>query len=161
MTIIYDLDHTIIDSSHRQLTKPDGTLDLENWVENCTREKILADTLLPLADSWLAHLDSGENPEIVVCTARVMGTWDYTFLGNNGLFATAILSRPEGCILGDADLKEFLLRQYAMTTNRTWARFANGSTMYDDNIAVLTRCETLGICVKDAVLLNQKWERTA
>ena len=50
-TFIFDLDHTVIDSSHRQITKADGSLDLDNWIANCTREKIMADTFLPLAST--------------------------------------------------------------------------------------------------------------
>jgi len=156
-TIIFDLDHTIIDSSHRQLTRPDGTLDLDNWRENCTREKILADTLLPLADYWKGI----NNAEILVCTARVMSLYDYLFLARHNLRADCILSRPADCTLGDVVLKEFLLREYATTTNRSWARFARGATIYDDNLDVLTHCETLGIRSKNAILINQKWERIA
>ena len=50
MLYIFDLDHTVIDSSHRQLTREDGSLDLDNWIENCTHEKIMQDSLFP----WLA-----------------------------------------------------------------------------------------------------------
>ena len=52
MLYIFDLDHTVIDSSHRQLTREDGSLDLDNWIENCTHEKIMQDRLLPLASSF-------------------------------------------------------------------------------------------------------------
>ena len=52
MRYIFDLDHTVIDSSHRQLTKADGSLDLAHWIANNTREKIMADSLLPLATQW-------------------------------------------------------------------------------------------------------------
>ena len=45
---IYDLDNTIIDSEHRQLSNDDGSINLEHWFENCTEEKINKDTLLPL-----------------------------------------------------------------------------------------------------------------
>ena len=50
MLYIFDLDGTVIDSSHRQNTRPDGSLDLAQWIENNTPEKILADSLLPLAE---------------------------------------------------------------------------------------------------------------
>ena len=52
MLFIFDLDGTTIDSSHRQNTLPDGSLNLDAWVRNNTPEKIAADTLLPLAASW-------------------------------------------------------------------------------------------------------------
>ena len=40
MRYIFDLDHTVIDSSHRQATRPDGSLDLEHWKANSTRQLI-------------------------------------------------------------------------------------------------------------------------
>ena len=49
---IFDLDHTVIDSSHRQATRPDGSLDLDHWRENSTPAMIEADSLLPLANEW-------------------------------------------------------------------------------------------------------------
>jgi beta-phosphoglucomutase-like phosphatase (HAD superfamily) len=33
MRFIFDLDGTVIDSTHRQASHEDGTLDLEHWVE--------------------------------------------------------------------------------------------------------------------------------
>jgi hypothetical protein len=59
MHFIFDLDHTVIDSSHRQLTNADGSLDLAHWRENCTHEKIMADTLLPLARTMREALEHG------------------------------------------------------------------------------------------------------
>ena len=51
---IFDLDGTVIDSSHRTPNKPDGTLDLEGYFELRTRKNIFKDTLLPLADTFAA-----------------------------------------------------------------------------------------------------------
>ena len=67
---IFDLDHTVIDSSHRQATRPDGSLDLDHWRENSTPAMIEADSLLPLANEWRKAHRKGAS--IVVCTARVM-----------------------------------------------------------------------------------------
>jgi hypothetical protein len=151
-TFIFDLDHTVIDSSHRQITKADGSLDLNNWIENCTQEKIMADKLLPLAQHWRIFQASGA--EIVVCTARVMGKWDHAFLANHDLKASAILSRPLGCADSDADLKENLLRDYAQNTGRSWARFSRNAAIYDDNLSVLLRLESIGIAGYNALSLN-------
>ena len=49
MLFIFDLDGTTIDSSHRQNTLPDGSLNLDAWVRNNTPEKIARDSLLPMA----------------------------------------------------------------------------------------------------------------
>jgi len=153
-TFIFDLDHTVIDSSHRQITLADGSLDLNNWIENCTREKIMADKLLPLADHWRA-LALGSRNEIVVCTARVMGKHDHAFLATHGLDADAVLSRAMGDRSGDADLKERLLRQYASDTGRSWARFSRSACIYDDNQNVLSRLASIGIACYNAISLNK------
>ena len=153
-TFIFDLDHTVIDSSHRQITLADGSLDLNNWIENCTKEKIMADKLLPLANHWRA-LALGSRNEIVVCTARVMGKHDHAFLATHGLDADAVLSRTMGDRSGDADLKERLLRQYASDTGRSWARFSRSACIYDDNQNVLSRLASIGIACYNAISLNK------
>ena len=48
-TYIFDLDMTVIDSSHRKVSLPDGSIDLVHWKENCTFEKIFKDEVMPLA----------------------------------------------------------------------------------------------------------------
>jgi len=153
-TFIFDLDHTVIDSSHRQITLADGSLDLNNWIENCTKEKIMADKLLPLAKLWRIKQPFSQN-EIVVCTARVMGKHDHAFLAAHGLDADAVLSRAMGDRSGDADLKERLLRQYASDTGRSWARFSRSACIYDDNQDVLSRLSSIGIACYNAISLNK------
>ena len=152
MHFIFDLDHTVIDSSHRQITRPDGSLDLEAWVRNNTRANIMRDTLLPLATQWKRADRKGAT--IVICTARVMGTHDYEFLVNHGLRWDACLSRPIGNSVGDAELKERLLQRYAATRPMSWARFCATSIAFDDNKNVLKMLENIGISAWDAVELN-------
>ena len=67
---IFDLDGTIIDSSHRQATLADGTLNLPAWIENSTAEKIFGDTVLPLATQVRRRQKAGDY--VMVCTARQM-----------------------------------------------------------------------------------------
>ena len=107
MRFIYDLDHTVIDSSHRQATLADGSLDLAHWIENNTPEKIARDSLLPLAKQMRENFKRGA--EIVVCTARVLQCADYEFLREHGLRAHAILSRP----IGDNTSDHFAKRKTA------------------------------------------------
>ena len=45
---IYDLDGTIIDSSHRARHDENGKLDLDHWKRNNTKENIFKDDLLPM-----------------------------------------------------------------------------------------------------------------
>ena len=152
MRFIYDLDHTVIDSSHRQLTLSDGSLDLAHWIENNTRERIMRDALLPLANHWREQRNRGA--EIVVCTARVIGQADIDFLYNHGLHFHALLSRPNGNNTADAILKEQLLREYAYDLGVTWRRFCMFSVMIDDNESVINRLRSIGLSCHNALTLN-------
>ena len=126
--VIFDLDGTVIDSSHRANILPDGSLDLADWIENNRPEKILKDTLLPMAAMWRGFMQGGAN--IAVCTARFMQEADYQFLRIHGLFANVIFSRPAGCKDADAGLK---LEQLG-----GWLRDEKieSATFYDDNASV-------------------------
>ena len=159
MRFIYDLDHTVIDSTHRQATLADGSLDLAHWIENNTPEKIARDSLLPLAKQMRENFKRGA--EIVVCTARVLQCADYEFLREHGLRAHAILSRPMGDNTSDHLLKERLLREYARKRGISWARFCKFSTMLDDNQNVIAHLTGLGLWIYDAVPFNERLERLA
>ena len=153
--IIFDLDHTVIDSSHRQSTLPCGSLDLAHWIENNTPEKIQQDKLLPLAELWKANKRAGR--VVGVCTARVLQDADYEFLADNGLQADFILSREMGDNSGDGVLKEKLLRQYADKISTPFETFtANIKAFYDDNKIVLKTLDNLNIKGYNALELNKK-----
>lgn len=155
MLFIFDLDHTLIDSSHRQLTRPDGTLDLDHWRENCTREKIMLDQLLPLGRQvahYLRHLPPGRTN--IACTARVMGSADYDYLTAHHLRFDAILSRPEGCTLNDADLKEKLLRQFALTQRMPFRRLMKTAFFWDDNETIRDRFTSYGVTCYNPLKFN-------
>jgi hypothetical protein len=143
---IFDLDHTVIDSSHRQSTLKCGSLDLANWIQNNTPENIARDTLLPLADLWKTLDKKGQM--IGVCTARVLQDADYEFLADNGLEYDFILSRPMGDSSKDDDLKERLLNEQGIKPEEITAFF-------DDNEAVLKRLNELNIEAFDAKIFNK------
>jgi len=155
MIYISDLDHTVIDSSHRQITRADGSLDLDHWIENCTREKIYQDKLLPLARLMRSAYSQGH--QVIVCTARVLSVWDHAFLADHNLRAHAILSRPMGCADADDLLKENLLFDYFKGV--PLARWTRQAYFYDDNKNVLKMAEKLGIHARDAVQLNSKLQK--
>ncbi len=159
MHFFFDLDHTVIDSSHRQITRPDGSLDLAAWIQNNTRENIMGDSLLPLAAQWRRADKKGAT--IVICTARVMGAHDYEYLRANGLRWDACLSRPMGDSTPDAELKERMIRRYAQTRPMSWARFCATSIFFDDNANVLSMLDRIGIKAYDSISLNETLGRTA
>lgn len=78
---IWDLDGTIIDSSHRYRTRVDNNgdlkIDLEYWRENESR--VWEDTLLPLYSKYREDL---QNPEVfvIIATARVLNTPDIEYI---------------------------------------------------------------------------------
>ena len=152
--IIFDLDHTVIDSSHRQSTLPCGSLDLANWIENNTPENIAKDTLLPLADYWKRNREMGET--IGVCTARVLQDADYQFLADNGLEYDFILSRPMGDRSGDGELKTRLLAEFADQNGITLNTLVNGiKAFFDDNQIVLKTLAKLGVKCHNALEVNK------
>lgn len=141
---IFDLDGTVIDSSHRQLHE-NGRLNLDHWRANCTAEKIAQDKLLPLAFQW--HRLNQRGAFIIVCTSRVMSEHDYQFLYDNHLHADIIYSRPHGVELSSPDLKEQLLRAH----RETWDKHV----MFDDEQPVIQHMNKIGIACKDAVRVNK------
>ena len=134
MLFIFDLDGTVIDSSHRALANADGSIDLNHWRENSTAEMIAKDKLLPLANGWKA-IDRKRH-QIVVMTARVMGIVDYTFLIHNGLYADFIYSRPEGVTLSDDILKRNFLISLKRDIKKSLAWIRSHAVMFDDNANV-------------------------
>ena len=153
MIYIFDLDHTVVDSSHRQATRPDGSLDLDHWKANSTPKLIERDSLLPLAHEWRKLHKRGHT--IVVCTARVMGPADYFYLGSRGLFAHKIISRADGDRTPDDLLKLRGLKQYARTEGISWARLCKTAKMFDDNKNVISCLQANGLPCYDAISINE------
>ena len=154
MRFIYDLDHTVIDSSHRAATLPDGSINLDHWREHSTPELIARDRLLPLAKHW--RISRARGAEIVVCTARVMGEADYQYLADNGLQWDGMICRTEGDTSSDAILKERGLRNYAASAGISWARFIRFSVMLDDNESVINHLTARGLRVYNSLILNAR-----
>ena len=90
---IFDLDDTVIDSSHRATLKSDAIeLDLDAWRRDSTYENIMKDSLLPLA-SFMRECIANPNTYVWVCTARNMQQADHDFLSIHGLTPNLVLSR--------------------------------------------------------------------
>lgn len=153
MIVIFDLDHTVIDSSHRQLTSPDGSLDLDHWRENCTREKIMADTLLPLANVMRRYYDEGHM--VVVCTARVCSVHDMDYLAQRRLRYHHFLSRDANDMRGDADYKSEKLETWAQSQylGDDWR---SNAIMFDDNRKVIDRMLAERLNCVDAIAHNRR-----
>ena len=153
---IFDLDGTVIDSSHRHAAKPDGSLDLEKWFENNVPEKIALDTLLPLAYSMKRIYAAGHT--VVICTARSWGRQKLAnekFLADHGLKYHALLHRADDCMLPDDQLKVQLLNDYFQSQGYMFPSQAP-CVMFDDNHKVIKAMNAIGIHCFDATVINRK-----
>ena len=154
---IWDLDGTVIDSSHRYSTLPNGDIDLPRWIADNTRANIEQDTLLPLARLMQSNHRQGDI--VIICTARVLGVWDHCFLADHGIKAQFILSRALGDNRGDAEMKRQKLLALFADLKIPFARWTRNATFYDDNQGVLDMAEKIGIRAKNAVQLNLQLTR--
>jgi len=150
--VIFDLDATVIDSSHRQITLPDGSLDLRAWKKNSTYDKVMRDSLLPLANHW-KRIQEKKNVFIAVLTARVMADADYDYLRFKRLKADKIMSRAFFDHRPDHIMKRQKILTFLFDNNiKNWSDV----TFYDDNKNVLEMLLDLGINAKDSLKINKE-----
>ena len=154
---IWDLDGTVIDSSHRYSTLPNGDIDLPRWIADNTKANIERDSLLPLARLMRSNWRQGDT--VIICTARVLGIHDHCFLADHGIKANFILSRALGDNRGDAEMKRAKLIALFADLKIPFARWTRNATFYDDNQGVLDMAEKIGIRAKNAVQLNLQLTR--
>ena len=105
---IYDLDGTVIDSSHRATHDQEGNIDLANWIANSTKELIFNDSLMPLYTQLVNDYKNGDM--VILCTARLLGKYDLEYIHSMGIYYDRIISRPEGNQTNDGILKNAQLR---------------------------------------------------
>ena len=105
MTIaVFDLDGTVIDSSHRALTNEEGGINIENWRTH-TREQILKDRELPLI-SFMRECIKHKATRTWICTSRTLSKADYDLLDNLGIRGADLsLSRDENDTREDVPYK--------------------------------------------------------
>lgn len=154
--IIFDLDGTVIDSRHRQLTDANGSLDLAHWRENCTAAKIAGDTLLPLARVMRVYYAEGHN--IIVCTARFVSEHDINYLSANGLHHHHLISRALDDNRGDADYKRERLNEFARAQGFTCIGDMN-AICFDDNVSVIQELQRNKVICFDAISYNKNLQR--
>lgn len=130
---IYDMDGTIVDSSHRYRTIVDASgerIDLDYWRENEFRA--MDDTLLPLATQYKSDL-ADPSCYVIIATARVMHEPDWAFvreiLGEPDYF----ISRKDGDNQSGKTLKINGLARFFNLVNFKDADFV----FYEDNVQYL------------------------
>lgn len=130
---IYDMDGTIVDSSHRYRTIVDQNgerIDLDYWREN--EYRAMEDGLLPLAAQYRADLQD-KNTYVIIATARVMNEPDYQFLREILGEPDYLISRPKDSSVSGKVLKINGLAKFFNLINFKDAEF----TFYEDNIQYL------------------------
>ena len=130
---IYDMDGTIVDSSHRYrtITDENGTrIDLDFWREN--EYRACDDTLLPMFTEYKKDL-ADPACYVIIATARVMNLPDWKFvkeiLGEPDYF----ISRPKDSNISGKTLKINGLAKFFNLLNFKDAEFV----FYEDNISYL------------------------
>jgi len=154
MHFIFDLDETVIDSSHRQ-----GET-LADWVALNTRENVLKDTLLPLADQMKAAYYNGD--VVTVCTSRVLSANDFESFRSLGLRFDNLLART--LLDGNeaaGSLKLRLLQGMAKRQNVSWPQFCRTAIMFDDNKDVIETLNRNGLKCFCPVNYNSRNKKAA
>ena len=130
---IYDMDGTIVDSSHRYRTIIDENgerIDLDFWRQN--QFDAMNDTLLPMAEQYKKDLNC-PNTYVIIATARVMNNPDWKFvkeiLGEPDYF----ISRKDGDNQSGKTLKINGLARFFNLLNFKDAEFI----FYEDNVSYL------------------------
>ena len=130
---IYDMDGTIVDSSHRYRTKfVDNTekIDLQFWRDN--QHKALEDSLLPLYNQYRLDL-SDENCYVIIATARVINQLDQLFINDTLGSPDYLISRKPDDTQSGKTLKIGGLAKFFNLINFSNAEF----TFYEDNMEYL------------------------
>lgn len=130
---IYDMDGTIVDSSHRYRTIVDANgerIDIEYWREN--EYRAMDDGLLPLANQYRADI---ADPEcyVIIATARVMHAPDWQFVNEILGAPDYFISRPADSNVSGKVLKINGLAKFFNLNNFKNADFV----FYEDNIQYL------------------------
>ena len=130
---IYDMDGTIVCSMHRYRTiigDNGERIDLDYWREN--QDLALNDSLLPLSENYKMDLKD-ENCYVIIATARVLNTPDYTFIDEILGEPDYIISRRENDSISGATLKINGLTKFFNLISFKDAEF----TFYEDNAIYL------------------------
>jgi len=151
--VVFDLDETVIDSSHRVPNNPDGTLNLPLYLKMKCRKLVMRDRLLPLINI-MRSLCRKDN-YIVICTAREMASYDYEFLLRHGIHAHKIFNRS--ACGKDRKTKDAVLKSRWLNNLRNLKQFRNLPWyMFDDAAPVISQMRQDGIICLNSVKVNRR-----
>lgn len=128
---IYDMDGTIVDSTHRYKTLDCGTkIDLQYWRDN--EYRAYNDSLLPLAEQYKKDI---QNPEcyVIIATARIIRDDDMRFIKDKLGMPDYIISRKENDSRSGGLLKILGLKKFFNLKNFKQAK----AVFFEDNVSYL------------------------
>ena len=155
MLYIYDLDGTVINSSHRTLYTADKVRALAYWRAHNTPALIARDQPLPLLDTLKAQHRAGHT--IVLCTSRIMGPADYAWLWDHGVpyyrcLHRTLLENMTPC----GELKHSLLLGLCDSLGWTWDWLCKNAAMIDDSLDVQRTLGAAGLIVLDPAVAERR-----
>lgn len=130
---IYDMDGTIVDSTHRYRTITDQNgerIDLAHWVEN--QHLAMNDSTLPLFEQYRKDLQD-ENCYVIIATARVMNIPDWNFVNEVLGAPDYFISRKQCDTISGGKLKINGLAKFFNLVSFKDADFV----FYEDNVHYL------------------------
>lgn len=136
---IYDMDGTIVDSTHRYRVTADNKIDLQYWRDN--QHLAMQDSLLPMAEQYKKDLADNEC-YVIIATARIMNEPDFRFVNEILGKPDYLISRKEGDSISGGLLKINGLAKFFNLKSFQNAEF----TFYEDNATYLkTVCDRFEI----------------
>lgn len=137
---IWDMDGTIVDSSHRYRVNPEtGNIDLPYWMEN--EHKVMEDSLLPLADFYRNTL-ADNSIYTIIATARIWCDLTEQFVRDRLGYPDKVVGRVNHeDTRGGAELKIQAIRPLLNLKQFQGAQIH----VFEDNATYLKKiCDTLG-----------------
>lgn len=142
---IYDMDGTIVDSSHRYRTITENgitKIDLQFWRDN--ERLAFNDSLLPLAHSHYAADLADPDCFVIIATARVMDAVSWQFVEEKLGKPDYIISRKAGDTRSGALLKVLGLKK--LFSLKQFHGKVKTAVFYEDNTSYLKAvCDHFGI----------------
>jgi hydroxymethylpyrimidine pyrophosphatase-like HAD family hydrolase len=152
LIIAWDLDGTLIDSSHRISFKNNGEFDLDYWIQHSIEEFVMKDKLLPLAELYYEYKKTGFTQ--ICVTARELSEADYKYFKKYNLEFDMILHRNNSKEL-DEILKSRRLQEYLQEEGRI------PFLAFDDKQENLEVFDKFSFRTMHAAYLNKKLEKNS
>ena len=144
LVIAWDLDGTLIDSSHRALVN--GEFSLDFWQKMATPSNIMKDKLLPLYEVFQEFQKTGFTQ--ICVTARVLNQGDFEFFKKHNMNFSLFLQREDSLEL-DEVLKTKRLKDFFEKEGRLPFQ------AYDDKPKNLEVFDKWGFRTFNALYLNE------